>query len=244
MGQLNCCMQDRRVAPQPKQGLFKRIFGRGKRGGEHESFSSFAQYAPTDRVPDDAAPNIVILNSLTHDQLMELLKVILVLDMLNNICCLLHTWAASCANMSTATFAECVVNMLQAHQQPEAKLRGQMHTANVASLTTRGPGLPRFPLSQASLNTPQAFASSSGSPAPSTASTNTGATTIACHDCLLIVGNSSAIMLVALTLQCTILPTVKCDSLSCVFDFMSMTERTKGTNNIYASEMTSCHCHD
>ena len=68
-------MQDRRVAPQPKQGLFKRIFGRGKRSGEHESFSGFAQYAPQERMPEDAAPNIVILNSLTHDQLMELLKV-------------------------------------------------------------------------------------------------------------------------------------------------------------------------
>ena len=73
-------MQDRRVAPQPKQGLFKRIFGRGKRSGEHESFSNF-QYAPTERVPDDAAPNIVILNSLTHGQLMELLKVTLLLYM-------------------------------------------------------------------------------------------------------------------------------------------------------------------
>ena len=68
-------MQDRRIAPQPKQGLFKRIFGRGNRGGEHESFSGFAQYAPPERMPEDAAPNIVILNSLTHDQLMELLKV-------------------------------------------------------------------------------------------------------------------------------------------------------------------------
>ena len=67
--------QDRKVAPQPKQGIFKRIFGRSKRGGEHESFSSFAQYAPPERMPNDAAPNIVILNSLTHDQLMELLKV-------------------------------------------------------------------------------------------------------------------------------------------------------------------------
>lgn len=68
-------MQDKRFAPQPKQGLFKRIFGRTKRSGEHESFSNFAQYAPTEKLPDDAAPNIVILNSLTHDQLMELLKV-------------------------------------------------------------------------------------------------------------------------------------------------------------------------
>ena len=70
------CLQDRRPAPQPKQGLFKRIFGRGKRGGEHESFSGFAQYAPPERVPEDAGQNIVILNSLTHGQLMELLKVL------------------------------------------------------------------------------------------------------------------------------------------------------------------------
>ena len=80
MAKLTCSfvavLQDRRPAPQPKQGLFKRIFGRGKRGGEHESFSGFAQYAPPERVPDDAGQNIVILNSLTHGQLMELLKVI------------------------------------------------------------------------------------------------------------------------------------------------------------------------
>lgn len=99
MSQLDCCIQDRRVTPQPKQGLFKRIFGRGRRGGEHESFSSFAQYAPTERVPDDAAPNIVILNSLTHDQLMELLKVISLLGMLNNICFVLHTLAAPRASI-------------------------------------------------------------------------------------------------------------------------------------------------
>ena len=96
MGQLRFCTQDRRGAPQPKQGLFKRIFGRGKRGGEHESFSSFAQYAPTERLPDDAAPNIVILNSLTHDQLMELLKVNYMLGMLDSICGLLRLLAQAC----------------------------------------------------------------------------------------------------------------------------------------------------
>ena len=96
MGQPGCCTQDRRVAPQPKQGLFKRIFGRGKRGGEHESFSSFAQYAPTERLPDDAAPNIVILNSLTHDQLMELLKVMVCLGMPNRVC---FPLTVSCTNM-------------------------------------------------------------------------------------------------------------------------------------------------
>lgn len=95
-GQLRFCTQDRRGAPQPKQGLFKRIFGRGKRGGEHESFSSFAQYAPTERLPDDAAPNIVILNSLTHDQLMELLKVNYMLGMLDSICGLLRLPAQAC----------------------------------------------------------------------------------------------------------------------------------------------------
>ena len=68
-------MQDRKVAPQPKQGLFRRMFGRGKRGGEHEAFSNFAQTAPSERASEEAGQNIVILNSLTHNQLMELLKV-------------------------------------------------------------------------------------------------------------------------------------------------------------------------
>ncbi|DBA72831.1 TPA: hypothetical protein ACH3X2_010216 [Trebouxia sp. C0005] len=122
--------------PQPKQGLFKRIFGRGKRGGEHESFSSFAQYAPPERVPEDAGQNIVILNSLTHGQLMELLK---------------------------------------AHQQPEAGSKG-MWSGNALPPATTGrvPGLPRAPLTQTNLNTPPPFASSSTSPAPSSASTTTG----------------------------------------------------------------------
>lgn len=62
-----------------------------------------------------------------------------------------------------------------------------MHPPNIASLTAPGPGLPRVPLSQASLNTPQAFASSSGSPPPSTASTNTGEIAIACNVCILVV---------------------------------------------------------
>ena len=60
---------------QPKKGIFKRIFGRGKQGGEHESFSSFAQNAPQQRTREESGQNIVILNSLTHSQLMELLKV-------------------------------------------------------------------------------------------------------------------------------------------------------------------------
>ena len=59
----------------PKKGIFKRIFGRGKQGGEHESFSSFAQNAPQQRAREESGQNIVILNSLTHSQLMELLKV-------------------------------------------------------------------------------------------------------------------------------------------------------------------------
>ncbi|KAK9818001.1 hypothetical protein WJX72_005592 [[Myrmecia] bisecta] len=57
-----------------KGGWFGRLLGKGKRRGEHESFSSFAPVAPPDQLDDDSAPNIVILNSLTHDQLLELLK--------------------------------------------------------------------------------------------------------------------------------------------------------------------------
>lgn len=68
-------VQDSQAVPQPKKGIFKRIFGRGKQGGEHESFSNFAQYAPQERAREESGQNIVILNSLTHSQLMELLKV-------------------------------------------------------------------------------------------------------------------------------------------------------------------------
>lgn len=90
----------------------------------------------------------------------------------------------ACTLAKEGQFTECVLGMLQAHQQPEAGTRCQMHPANAASLTRQGPGLPRTPLSQASLNTPQAFASSSGSPAPSTTSTNTGEILRGCHDCM------------------------------------------------------------
>lgn len=68
-------LQDSQPVAQPKRGIFKRIFGRGKQGGEHESFSNFAQYAPQERTREENGQNIVILNSLTHGQLMELLKV-------------------------------------------------------------------------------------------------------------------------------------------------------------------------
>ena len=70
-------VQDSQPVAQPKKGIFKRIFGRGKQGGEHESFSNFAQNAPQERTREENGQNIVILNSLTHGQLMELLKVIL-----------------------------------------------------------------------------------------------------------------------------------------------------------------------
>ena len=113
-----------------------------------------------------------------------------------------------------ANFAECIVNMLQAHQQPESGTRGQMHPANAATLTTRGPGLPRVPLSQASLNTPPAFASSSGSPAPSTASTNTGERMLTRHSCMHIVCNLSIVTLVAFTSE--LAPVFTCGTLTCL----------------------------
>ena len=66
-------MQDRK--PEKKKGMLSRMFGRGRRKGEHESFSNFAPVNKADREDDSGVPNIVILNSLTHNQLMELLKV-------------------------------------------------------------------------------------------------------------------------------------------------------------------------
>lgn len=52
-----------------------RLMGRSRRGREHESFSGYGSIAPPELHEDEGAPNIVILNSLTHTQLMELLKV-------------------------------------------------------------------------------------------------------------------------------------------------------------------------
>ena len=66
-------VQDRK--PEKKRGVLSRMFGRGRRKGEHESFSNFAPVNKADREDDSGVPNIVILNSLTHNQLMELLKV-------------------------------------------------------------------------------------------------------------------------------------------------------------------------
>ena len=66
-------MQDRK--PEKKRGVLSRMFGRGRRRGEHESFSNFAPVNKADREDDSGVPNIVILNSLTHNQLVELLKV-------------------------------------------------------------------------------------------------------------------------------------------------------------------------
>ena len=63
----------------------------------------------------------------------------------------------------------------QAHQQPEAGPKGPWSSNALPPATTgRVPGLPRAPLTQTSLNTPPPFASSSTSPAPSSASTTTG----------------------------------------------------------------------
>ena len=62
--------------PEKKRGFFGRMFGKGSRHREHESFSGFAQTAPSAKEQDEnSGANIVILNSLTHNQLMELLKV-------------------------------------------------------------------------------------------------------------------------------------------------------------------------
>lgn len=53
--------------------MLQRMFSRTMRRPEHESFSGFPM-KPLPAEEDAGAPNIVILNSLTHDQLLELLK--------------------------------------------------------------------------------------------------------------------------------------------------------------------------
>lgn len=53
--------------------VLQRMFSRTMRRPEHESFSSFPM-KPMPAAEDAGNPNIVILNSLTHDQLVQLLK--------------------------------------------------------------------------------------------------------------------------------------------------------------------------
>ena len=56
--------------PKKKKGLLSKIFGRKKK--DHDSFCSPALPLPED-LP---TPTVVILNSLNHNQLLELLRVI------------------------------------------------------------------------------------------------------------------------------------------------------------------------
>ena len=59
-------------ARQKKRGLFSRLFGKRR----HEEHDSFSHFAPPEALEDEGpSPNIVILNSLNHNQLLELLKV-------------------------------------------------------------------------------------------------------------------------------------------------------------------------
>ncbi len=53
--------------------VLQRMFSRTMRRPEHESFSGFPM-KPKPAEEDTSSPSIVILNSLTHDQLVELLK--------------------------------------------------------------------------------------------------------------------------------------------------------------------------
>jgi hypothetical protein len=71
-----CCCSWQGVPPQPKKkrGLLSRIFGR-KKGKEHASFSSSTLPGPLLEEAATPTPTVVILNSLNHNQLLELLKV-------------------------------------------------------------------------------------------------------------------------------------------------------------------------
>ena len=53
--------------------VLQRMFSRTMRRPEHESFSGFPM-KPLPAEEGASNPNIVIINSLTHDQLVEMLK--------------------------------------------------------------------------------------------------------------------------------------------------------------------------
>lgn len=54
--------------------MFARLFS--KKGEQHEEHDSFSHFGPVEEAEEEnTAPNIVILNSLNHNQLLELLKV-------------------------------------------------------------------------------------------------------------------------------------------------------------------------
>jgi hypothetical protein len=50
------------------------MFSKSIKRSEHPSFVGFPKRASEEEGQKDAAPSIVILNSLTHDQLVDLLK--------------------------------------------------------------------------------------------------------------------------------------------------------------------------
>ncbi|BDA46058.1 hypothetical protein COCOBI_08-1500 [Coccomyxa sp. Obi] len=64
---------------QQAPGLLQRIFSKSIKRGEHPSFVGFprkmSQAAAAAAAEEEAVPSIVILNSLTHDQLVDLLNV-------------------------------------------------------------------------------------------------------------------------------------------------------------------------
>ncbi|KAK9906503.1 hypothetical protein WJX75_003012 [Coccomyxa subellipsoidea] len=59
---------------QQGPGLLQRMFSKSIKRSEHPSFVGFPKRASEEEGQKDAAPSIVILNSLTHDQLVDLLK--------------------------------------------------------------------------------------------------------------------------------------------------------------------------
>ena len=77
-----------------KKSFFAKLFGKD-RTQEHDSF---AHFAPPETLEADDAPTIVILNSLNHDQLLELLKVTMLL-----LSCLLHTSSVPGLHSSEST---------------------------------------------------------------------------------------------------------------------------------------------
>jgi hypothetical protein len=54
-------------------GMIQRMFSRSMKHSEHPSFIGLPRPQPA-QTEGQGVPNIVILNSLTHDQLLDLLK--------------------------------------------------------------------------------------------------------------------------------------------------------------------------
>ncbi len=70
------CITNTQGRNQQAPGLLQRMFSKSIKRNEHPSFVGFPKReSQAAAAEQEAVPSIVILNSLTHDQLVDLLKV-------------------------------------------------------------------------------------------------------------------------------------------------------------------------